>query len=394
MLIGNAVVGQSGGPTAAINATLAGVIAGATSTPYIQTLYGMHNGLEGLLKENIVNLSEKQLTEEQLALLSATPAAALGSCRKKLPAINQRSIYLSILSIFKKYNIRYFFYIGGNDSMDAVYKLDAFMKDEDYDVRIIGIPKTIDNDLMYTHHTPGYGSAAKYVAVTMQEIIRDTAVYTTPAVTIVEIMGRDAGWLTAAAALPRLNGVGPDFIYLPEVTFETEKVLMDVACALTRHPNVVIALSEGVKTPTGAYLSESDSVDAFGHKALSGAGKALESAIKQHMHCKTRVIELNTPQRCAAHCASLTDIQEAKAIGTAAVHTAVQGASGVMMTLGDTIGTVPAVQIANQVRTVPSTFIHPSGNDITTECMNYMIPLIQGEVEITWKYGLPQHFTL
>lgn len=391
MLYGNALVAQSGGPTAAINATLAGIISAVSQVSAIEILYGARNGLEGVLKDNIINLDEYPWNDDKLTLLQSTPASALGSCRLKLPEITNTQPYYTILETFQKYNIRYFFYIGGNDSMDAVHKIDTFMKRINYDIRVIGVPKTIDNDLMHTHHTPGYGSAAKYIGVTMQEILRDAAVYTIPAVTIVEIMGRDAGWLAAAASLPRVHGDGPDYIYLPEVVFDVENVLKDIEDALSRHPNVVIALAEGVKTPTGAYLSESESMDAFGHKSLSGAGNALERVIQKQLHCKTRVIELNTLQRCASHCASRTDIDESKAIGMDAVRVALNGISGEMVGADTETSTVPAAQVANIVRSVPVDLINDAGNNVTDEMISYIMPLIEGEVDIQWSQGLPMY---
>ena len=319
-LIGNAVVGQSGGPTAAINATLSGVIRGAIAADEIKTLYGMRNGVEGLLEERLINLTEYFDSEYKLDTLENTPAAALGSCRKKLPKAGEDdSVYEKLLEIFKKYDIRYFFYIGGNDSMDTVAKLSEYTKNHDYEMRIMGVPKTIDNDLVGTAHPPGYGSAAKYIAVTLSEIIRDCAVYTKKAVTIVESMGRDAGWLTAASALGRAVGMdAPDLVYLPEVAFSMDEFFSSVKKALDVHPNVVIAVSEGIRFADGTYVCEGIStgtVDAFGHKQLSGTGKALELAVKEEIGCKVRSIELNLPQRCASHLASKTDLCESVSVG-------------------------------------------------------------------------------
>ena len=301
-LFGNAIVGQSGGPTAAINATLAGVIKGvfaAEEAGKIGKLYGMRNGMEGLLREDLLDLDEAFADRARLDTLIHTPSSALGSCRKKLPD-PQKDIatYEEILRIFRKYDIRYFFYIGGNDSMDAVDKLEAFFRDHDYDVRIIGVPKTIDNDLVMTDHTPGFGSAAKYIATTIQEILRDCAVYTVRAVTIVEIMGRDAGWLTTAAALPgAITGIGPDYLYLPERDFDMASFLSDVRAAFEKHPNIVIAVSEGIRFANGHYVGEgaqSGATDAFAHAYLAGTGKVLEAAVKEEFGCKVRTVELNT----------------------------------------------------------------------------------------------------
>ena len=300
-LYGNAVVGQSGGPTAAINATLAGVIRGVKETVHggcIGTLYGMRNGVEGLLEERLIDLTAYFEDESKLELLEHTPAAALGSCRKKLPKMGENdAFYEQMMAVFRKYDIRYFFYIGGNDSMDTVAKLSEYTKNQGYEMVILGVPKTIDNDLVGTDHTPGFGSAAKYIAVTTQEIIRDCAVYRIPAVTIVEIMGRDAGWLTAASAIGRVvNGVEPDLVYLPERTFDMQRFFADVRAALAKHPNVVIAVSEGIRFADGHYVGEGTQTgakDAFGHAYLAGTGKALELAVKAEIGCKVRSIELN-----------------------------------------------------------------------------------------------------
>ena len=407
ILKGNAVVGQSGGPTAAINATLSGVIRGAfENRDTIPVIYGMRNGIDGLLREDIINLTEV-FDEQLLRRLENTPAAALGSCRRKLPKMHEDdSVYEKLLSIFKKYDIRYFFYIGGNDSMDTVAKLSAYTAEHDYEMRIIGVPKTIDNDLVGTDHTPGFGSAAKYLAVTTQEIIRDCAVYTVPAVTIIEIMGRDAGWLTAASAIGRaVNGIAPDLVYLPERVFDMDKFFEDVKASLEKHPNVVIAVSEGVRFADGRYVGEgtqSGVTDAFGHKYLSGTGKALELAVKDKFGCKVRSIELNLCQRCAAHLQSKTDIDESVRVGRAAVNAAIEGVSREMMTI-DRVSTSPYVteighsdiqKIANLIKTVNDEFINEAGNNVTDECLSYLLPLIAGETEPEWKDGIPVYCIL
>lgn len=405
-LCGNALVGQSGGPTAAINATLAGVIRAAASCEGIRTLYGMRNGIEGFLRENLVDLSAQFEGGRDIDRLIGTPAAALGSCRKKLPADLSDPIYPRLLELFRRYEIRYVFYIGGNDSMDTVAKLSAYMAGQDYEMRFVGVPKTIDNDLVGTDHTPGFGSAAKYIATTVQEILRDCAVYTVPAVTVVEIMGRNAGWLTAAAALPRCVGDAcPDLIYLPERPFSPDTFFADVRAALARHPNVVVAVSEGIRTPDGRYVGEgmqSGAVDAFGHAYLAGAGKALEQALKAEIGCKVRSVELNLPQRCAAHLASATDLRESVRIGEEAVLAAFGGRSGCMMTFRRasdspyrcTVECAAIGEVANAVREVPAEFITPAGNGITDACLAYLLPLIQGEVTPEYRNGLPVHFVL
>ena len=370
-LIGNAIVGQSGGPTAAINATLAGVIRGVRENVHdglIPRLYGMRNGVEGLLEERLVDLTAFFDSDEKITELEHTPAAALGSCRRKLPKPGENdAVYEKLLEIFKKYDIRYFFYIGGNDSMDTVMKLSEYVSTIDYEMRIIGVPKTIDNDLAGTDHTPGFGSAAKYIATSVKEIICDCAVYTTKAVTITEIMGRDAGWLTASAGLTRLSGgVGPDYIYLPERNFDMDSFFSDVRTALKAHPNVVIAVSEGIRFADGRYVSENGKVDAFGHKQLSGTGSVLAEALREEVGCKTRAVEFNTAQRCAAHIASKADIKESVAIGKKAVEFAIKGVTGHVMIF---------------VRS-------------TEKCLDYLRPLIEGEVKYRHEAGLPVHFKI
>ena len=409
-LCGNAVVGQSGGPTAAINATLAGVIRGVKENVHggcIRTLYGMRNGVEGLLEERLIDLTSYFDSEEKLELLEHTPAAALGSCRKKLPRAGENdAFYEQMMEVFRKYDIRYFFYIGGNDSMDTVAKLSAYTKSHDYEMVILGVPKTIDNDLVGTDHTPGFGSAAKYIAVTTQEIIRDCAVYRVPAVTIVEIMGRDAGWLTAASAIGRVvNGVEPDLVYLPERVFDMQSFFADVKAALAKHPNVVVAVSEGIRFADGHYVGEGTQTgakDAFGHAYLAGTGKALELAVKAEIGCKVRSIELNLPQRCAAHMASKTDLSESVAVGRAAIQAASEGVTRQMMTI-QRISDTPYMneiwhsdvsEIANKIRYVDDAFINAEGNHVTDACCQYLLPLIQGEVSCKYENGLPVHLVL
>ena len=372
----------------------------------IDKLYGAFNGVEGLLEERYCVLSDVVKTEEDIKLLENTPAAALGSCRKKLPDINEgRDVYEKLFAIFDKLDIRYFFYIGGNDSMDTVAKLTKYAKEVGSDLRVMGVPKTIDNDLCGTDHTPGYGSAAKFIATTMQEMLRDTAVYTVKAVTIVEIMGRDAGWLTAAAALPRLYcNTSPDLVYLPEVAFSIDEFIEDVKAALEKKPNVVIAVSEGARDKDGRYIGEgaqSGALDVFGHKYLSGTGKMLENIVREKIGCKVRSVELNLPQRCASHCASLTDLEESVKVGRAAVKCAESGESGKMMCFeradgGYDVNCVPRDihEIANMIRFVPREFINERGNNVTDECLEYIIPLICGEVTPVYKNGLPVHLVI
>ncbi len=405
ILKGNAIVGQSGGPTSAINATLSGVIRGALEHKDVITkIYGMRNGIEGFLEERIVDISSVCADEESLSCLELTPAAALGSCRKKLKSVESDSeTYERLLALFKKYDIRYFFYIGGNDSMDTVLKLSQFMAEHDYEMRIIGVPKTVDNDLAATDHTPGFGSAAKFVATTMKEIRRDVNVYTVKAVTIVEIMGRDAGWLTASAALPGLCGDGPDLVYLPEVAFDPERFILDVSQKMDAHPAVLVAVSEGIRLENGEYVGASAAaVDAFGHKALSGAGKVLENLIKTRIGCKVRSIELNLPQRCAAHIASLRDINESVGVGRYAVSCAIKGETAKMIIINrkktaeykSYFGSADISGIANAVRRVPRSFINDEGNGINDECIRYLLPLIEGEIFPKYENGMPKHIKL
>ncbi len=409
-LYGKAVVGQSGGPTAAINATLSGVIRGVCEqigNGCITGLYGMRNGVEGLLREDLIDLIAYFDAPEKLTLLEGTPAAALGSCRKKLPAVgSDDAFYESLIRIFKQYDIRYFFYIGGNDSMDTVAKLSAYTAAHDYEMIVLGLPKTIDNDLVGTDHTPGFGSAAKYIATTVGEIIRDCAVYTVPAVTVVEIMGRDAGWLTAASAIGRTVGrEEPDLVYLPERSFDLQTFFRDVRAALARHPNVVVAVSEGIRFADGRYVCErvqAGGKDAFGHTALAGTGKALELALKEEIGCKVRSIELNLPQRCAAHLASLTDLCESVRVGEAAVKAASEGVTAEMMLIRRREGEEYAVEIthapvsaiANKVRRVDDCFINEAGNHVTDALCRYLLPLIQGEPATVFENGLPVHLIL
>lgn len=405
-IIGNAIIGQSGGPTAAINATAAGVLRGIfANRDLIPKVYGMRNGIEGFLEEKLIDLSA--LTEKELDTLARTPASAFGSCRRKLPSFEKEpETYKKIFEIFGKYGIKYFFYIGGNDSMDTVAKLSEYAKTINTDVRIIGVPKTIDNDLVETDHTPGFGSAAKYIAVTVGEIIRDCAVYTIPAVTIVEIMGRDSGWLAASSAVGRVvNGVCPDLVYLPEIPFDDEKFLSDVKSALEKHPNVVIAVSEGLKYADGHYVgegSQSGVSDVFGHKYLAGTGNTLTYKVKDRFGCKVRAVELNLCQRCAAHLQSKTDIDESLGVGKAAVEAAISGVTGEMMTIlrasGETyaakFGHVDATKIANLIKTVDRKFINAEGNNVTDECCRYLLPLIQGETGSRFVGGLPEYFII
>lgn len=396
----NCIVGQSGGPTVAINSSLSGVI----SNNKYNTVYGMINGIEGLLKKNIINLSNI-FDDNKLEQLKNSPAMYLGSCRFKLPSYKENSdIYNQIFDIFKEFNISAFFYIGGNDSMDTVLKLSEFAKQIDYDINIIGIPKTIDNDLMATDHTPGFGSAAKYIATSMSEIYYDSIIYNLKSVTIVEIMGRNAGWLTAASALAtnQYNTV-PDLIYLPEVTFNMDKFFNDIDQCLKFKNNIIIAVSEGIKDSNGIYIASNPSnLDSFGHSILSGVGKVLETAVKQKFNCKVRSIELNILQRCAMHIASKTDIDEAFIIGKEAVNTAIDGNTAKMMIfLRDSnnpysikISNVDIKNTANLEKTIPLEWINKQKNNITKEFIDYVKPLIQGQINLNYIDGIPDYINI
>lgn len=399
----NIAVAQSGGPTAAINASLTGVFSGAELCPDIDEIYGAENGIEGILNDRLLNLRNILMDEHDKELLMKTPSTILGSCRFKLKDFEQdEESYLKILDTFNKHNIKAFFYIGGNDSMDTVMKLDRYFTAQGIDIKVIGVPKTIDNDVTETDHTPGFGSAAKYVATSLQEIIRDSRVYSIPSVTIVEIMGRDAGWLAASSCVLRANGEpAPHMIYLPENDFSPEKFLEDVKQAQLRYKAVIIAVSEGVKCDFAT--DDNAAVDAFGHVMLGGIGKKLEKFVAANIGCKVRSIELNVMQRCSSHIASLTDITEAERIGREAVVAAIErGESGVMMSFKRIsnnpyrceIVTADISKIANQEKKFPKEWINPEGNNVTIDALNYFLPLIQGEPVIEYRNGIPVHFRL
>ncbi len=399
----NCMVAQSGGPTVAINASLAGVIQGVIDSKEYDICYGAVNGVLGILNENYLNLSSLVAKEDNcIEKLKTTPAMYLGSCRHKLPNYkDDDSAYVYIFHQFKKLNIKAFFYIGGNDSMDTVLKLSDYAKKIDSDIRIIGVPKTIDNDLCMTDHTPGFGSAAKYIATSLLEIAHDTFIYAVKSVTIVEIMGRDAGWLTAASALARNEyNTAPHLIYLPEKNFNQEEFLEDVQNMLKKRDNVIIAVSEGIHDADGNYITASKAaVDNFGHQQLSGAGKALEFLVKENIGVKVRSIEVNVLQRCAAHLASLTDIEESFAQGQKAVALSEEQVTASMVTLTRVSNQPYTVEygyarikdIANEAKSIPVEWINHRGNDVTPELVEYLSPLIQGEVSISYCNGLPSY---
>lgn len=397
----NIAVAQSGGPTSVINASLLGVYEQAVREG-VQRVFGAAYGIEGVLRDRLIDLTDRLADPQQRALLVQTPSAALRSCRYKLPpAEKDPHPYEQIRRTLEAHDIGAFFYIGGNDSMDTVEKLSAYFAAVGCPIRVVGVPKTIDNDLPCMDHTPGYGSAAKFVATSVAEIIRDCTVYDLDSVLIVEIMGRDTGWLTAAAALPRLSGeTAPQLVYLPEVPFSAERFVQDVRRVQQHSRTVVVAVSEGVEIADAAAY-QSGAVDDFGHKYLSGVGKCLEDIVRKKIGCKVRSVELNILQRCAAHIASVTDTEEAYACGAAAVRAAMDGATGQVVCMHRTPGEYaveyrlsPVDQIADQVKYVPRSWINAEGNDITDEALSYIAPLVQGEPSILTKNGLPLHFCL
>lgn len=397
----NVLIGQSGGPTVAINASLAGAVMQAMNDPKIKEIYGTRNGIQGLLNRRIIDLKQSIKTENDIQLLKETPAMALGSCRFKLPAYPS-DLYAEILKVFKEYNIGYFFYIGGNDSMDTVKELSSYFSSIGEDIKVVGIPKTIDNDLCGTDHTPGFGSAAKFIATSVAEVTYDSSVYSTPSVTIFEIMGRNAGWLTAAASLARLNGCSaPHMIYLPETAFDVEQFVTDLKNVSKKVRHVVIAASEGLKLKDGTYVAESEQsgkTDVFGHKYLSGIGKYLENVVMERLNCKVRSINLNVLQRSASHISSATDINEAFEVGEAAVRFALAGKTGIVAIIKRISNNPYTVkydycdvnEIANYVKFVPENWITPNGYDITDKMIQYLKPLIIGEPARHIKNGLPE----
>lgn len=406
---GNIIVGQSGGPTAVINSSLAGVVKAAMDLG-VNKIYGMHHGIQGFLNEDIIDISEYVKNENDIELLKRTPSAFLGSCRYKLPKIEgNEAIYDKMFEIMEKNDIECLFYIGGNDSMDTIKMLSDYAAAKGKKQRFMGVPKTIDNDLPITDHTPGYGSAAKYIAASLKEIIRDNESFGVekPTVTVVEIMGRHAGWLTCAAALSRGEDcVGPNLIYLPERAFDLDDFLARVKKLAAEKSSVVIAVSEGVKLADGRFVCElgsaSDYVDAFGHKQLSGCAVVLANKIAEATGLKTRAIEFSTLQRAATHLASLTDINEAFNVGYLACQAANDGKTGMMITI-DVVNRAPYQvsygihdihDIANVERPVPAEWINEDGTDVTEAYEAYARPLIMGELQPIMVNGLPRHLVL
>ena len=401
---GNIIVGQSGGPTSVINSSLAGVYKTAKERGF-HKVYGMLHGIQGFLDEQYVDLSTQIHSDMDIELLKRTPSAFLGSCRYKLPEIHENpEIYEKIFQILDKLNIEVFIYIGGNDSMDTIKKLSDFAIVKGHRQKFLGVPKTIDNDLAVTDHTPGYGSAAKYIGSITKEVIRDGLVYDQQNVTILEIMGRNAGWLTGAAALAKCEDCpGPDMIFLPEIPFDVDQFMKKVADLHSRKKSVVVAVSEGVKTADGKYVCELtdgiDFVDAFGHKQLTGTARFLAEKINREVGCKTRAIEFNSLQRCASHIVSRVDITEAFQVGGAAVKAAHEGETGKMIIL-KRVSDDPYIcvtdiydvhKIANVEKKVPREWINEAGDFVTEDFVNYIRPLIQAELTPVMVDGLPRH---
>ena len=405
----NIIVGQSGGPTAVINSSLAGVYKTAKERGF-HKVYGMLHGIEGFLDEMYVDLSTQIHSDMDIELLKRTPSAFLGSCRFKLPEIHENpEIYEKFFSIMNKLEIEVFIYIGGNDSMYTIKKLSDYAIVKGHEQKFLGVPKTIDNDLALTDHTPGFGSAAKYIAASTKEVIRDAMglSYKRKMITIMEIMGRNAGWLTGATALAKTEDCcGPDLIYLPEIPFDVDRFLKKCSDLLEKKPSIVIAVSEGIKVPDGRYVCQlaggSDYVDAFGHRQLAGTAGYLASFLAAKTGCKTRAVELSTLQRSASHMASRVDINEAFMVGGAAVKAADEGDSGRMVVIDrvsddpymSAAGIYDVHKIANNEKLVPRSWVNREGNYVTREFIDYVEPLIQGDYQPFMVNGLPQHLVL
>ena len=398
-LKGACIFGQSGGPSSVINASAYGVIKTALESEYITKVYGANHGIKGVLDDRLLIMDEED--PKELERLLYTPSSALGSCRYKIadPDVDDTD-YKRILEIFKKYDVRYFFYNGGNDSMDTCNKISKYMAKVGYDCRVIGVPKTIDNDLFGTDHCPGFASAAKYIATSIMEVYRDCHVYDTGMITIIECMGRHAGWLTAAAELANLSGEGPDFVYVPEVDFDMDKFLADVTARYEKNKNCIVAVSEGIHYADGSFVSEAktSATDGFGHAQLGGLAAHLAAVVKEKTGAKVRGIELSLLQRCAAHCASGTDIQESFASGKAAVEAALAGETDKMVGFVCTrengyhceTKLFELSKVANFEQKLPLQWINAEHNGVTKEFVDYCLPLIQGETPMVKENGLPR----
>ena len=397
----NAIVGQSGGPTSVINASLAGVFESCKSRG-AEIVYGMCNGVAGLLEERVVDLSTVLTDDLDIELLKRTPSSFLGSCRYKLPDWHEdETVYKKLFAILEKLNIGYFFYIGGNDSMDTIGKLAEYGERIQSDIRFMGVPKTIDNDLFGTDHCPGYASAAKYIATSCMEVYHDARVYDTGMVVIIEIMGRHAGWLAASAALASAYGCGPDLIYLPETDFDMDQFLTDVDRVYKEKGNCLVAVSEGIHYPDGSFVSEASTsaTDGFGHAQLGGLAAILAQVLKEETGAKVRGIELNLLQRCGAHLASETDIEESFMAGKAAVENAVNGINGRMIGFERGVRDgryacktklIPLMEVANVEKKIPREWINAEGNGVNHQFIEYALPLIQGEPDLPKVDSLPR----
>ena len=403
-LIGSCIFGQSGGPTAVINASAYGVIRAALDAEEITAVYGAAHGIRGVLDDKLYVMDEEDPAE--LKLLLNTPSSELGSCRYKIADPEKDDTdYKRILEIFKKYNVRYFFYNGGNDSMDTCNKISRYMESVGYDCRVMGVPKTIDNDLFGTDHCPGFASAAKYIATSCMEINKDARVYDNGMITVVEIMGRHAGWLAASAALATEFGSGPDLIYLPELDFDMEKFIADVERIYAANGKVLVAVSEGIHYADGSFVSEAktSATDGFGHAQLGGLASMLAEILKERTGAKVRGIELSLLQRCGAHLASKTDIDEAFGAGQEAVRQAVSGTTGKMVAFEREyidgkyhckMVLLPLSSVANFEKKVPLEWINEDGNGMKHEFIDYVLPLIQGEPELPLENSLPRYARL
>ena len=396
-LRGAAIFGQSGGPTSVINSSAAGVFITALKQECITKVYGAAHGIKGILDEVFYDMAQEDPYE--LELLKTTPSSALGSVRYKLAnAEDDDTDYKRLLEVFKKYDIRYFFYNGGNDSMDTCNKISKYMQKVGYECRVMGVPKTIDNDLYGTDHCPGFGSAAKYIATSIMEVYHDARVYDTGMVAVVEIMGRNAGWLTASSALAAAKGQGPDLIYLPELTFSKEQFLADVKRIYEKTGKVIVAVSEGAKYADGTYVADSGVRDSFGHAQLGGVATTLANLAKAELGCKVRGIELSLLQRCAAHCGSANDVNESFMAGETAVLKAVEGLTDYCIGFERAPGSeykcltklIKLDNVANTERKVPREWINEEGNFVTRELIDYVLPLIQGDSRPPMEDGLPR----
>ena len=403
-LIGSCIFGQSGGPTSVINASAYGVIRAALDAEEITAVYGAAHGIQGVLNDQLYVMDEED--PEELRLLLHTPSSELGSCRYKMADPEKDDTdYNRILEIFKKYNVRYFFYNGGNDSMDTCNKISRYMSSVGYECRVMGVPKTIDNDLFGTDHCPGFSSAAKYIATSCMEINKDARVYDNGMIVIVEIMGRHAGWLAASAALATAYGSGPDLIYLPECDFDMDRFLADVDALYEKNGKVFVAVSEGIHYADGSFVSEAktSATDGFGHAQLGGLAAMLADVVKNHTGAKVRGIELSLLQRCGAHLASARDVEEACSAGRIAVEKAIAGCTGYMVAFeretvdGDyhcNYTLLPLSSVANYEKKVPLEWINAEQNGLTDDLIAYVLPLIQGEIDIPKVDGLPRYAKL